>query len=81
MAFVYAKIVSSWDDQLLPKRLMEQFNTLPSQCRYIELNSYMDCFNQTLAQVLKMGFVRRTINKMADKMATACWFALVDTLT
>ena len=28
-----------------------------------------------------MGFVGRIINKMADKMAAACQFALVDTLT
>ena len=34
MAFVYAWIVPSWADQLLPQLLMEQFETLPS---YIEL--------------------------------------------
>ena len=28
-------IVPSWDDQLLPQLLMEQFDTLPSQCRHI----------------------------------------------
>ena len=26
----------SWADQLLPQLLMEQFDTLPIQCRYIE---------------------------------------------
>ena len=26
----------SWADQLLPKLLMEQFDTLPSQCSQIE---------------------------------------------
>ena len=36
MAFVYAKIVSSWADQLLPQLLIEQFDTLPSQYRHIE---------------------------------------------
>ena len=35
-AFVYAQIVSSWADQLLPQLLMEQFDTLPIQCRHIE---------------------------------------------
>ena len=36
MAFVYAKIVPSWADQLLPQLLIEQFDTLPSQYRHIE---------------------------------------------
>ena len=36
MAFVYAWIVPSWADQLLPQLLMEQFVSLPIQCRYIE---------------------------------------------
>ena len=35
-AFVYAKIVPSWADQLLPQLLMEQFDTLPIQYRHIE---------------------------------------------
>ena len=35
-AFVYARIVPSWADQLLPQLLMEQFDTLPIQCRHIE---------------------------------------------
>ena len=37
MAFVYALVVPSSADQLLPQLLMEQFNTLPIQCRHIEL--------------------------------------------
>ena len=37
MAFVYAWIVPSWADQLLPQLLMEQFDMLPIQCRHIEL--------------------------------------------
>ena len=36
MAFVYAWIVPLWADQLLPQLLMEQFDTLPIQCRNIE---------------------------------------------
>ena len=36
MAFVYAWIVPLWADQLLPQHLMEQFDTLPIQCRHIE---------------------------------------------
>ena len=36
MAFVYAWIVPSWADQLLPQLLMEQFDTLLLQCRHIE---------------------------------------------
>ena len=37
MAFGYAWIVPLWADQLLPQLLMEQFDTLPIQCRHIEL--------------------------------------------
>ena len=29
-------MVPSWADQLLPQLLIEQFDTLPSQCRHIE---------------------------------------------
>ena len=36
MAFVYAWIVPLWADQLLTQLLMEQFDTLPIQCRHIE---------------------------------------------
>ena len=34
--FVYALMVPSWADQLLPQLLMGQFVTLPIQCRHIE---------------------------------------------
>ena len=40
MAFVYAWIVPLWADQLLPQLLMEQFYTLPIQCRLIEHMQY-----------------------------------------
>ena len=36
MAFVYALMVASWADQLIPQLLMEQFDTLSIQCRHIE---------------------------------------------
>ena len=36
MAFVYARIVPLWADQLLPQLLMKQFDTLPIHCRHIE---------------------------------------------
>ena len=36
MAFVYASIVPSWADQLLPQLLIEQFDILSSQFRHIE---------------------------------------------
>ena len=36
MAFVYEWIVPLWADQLLLQLLMEQFDTLPIQCRHIE---------------------------------------------
>ena len=29
-------MVPSWADQLLPQLLMEQFDTLPIQCKHIE---------------------------------------------
>ena len=35
-AFVYAWIVPLWADQLLQQLLMEQFDALSLQCRYIE---------------------------------------------
>ena len=34
--YAYAIIVNTWADQLLPQILMEQFDTLPIQYRYIE---------------------------------------------
>ena len=34
--YAYAIIVHTRDDQLLPQLLMEQFDTLPIQCRHIE---------------------------------------------
>ena len=33
---LYANLVHTLADQLLPQLLMEQFNTLPIQCRHIE---------------------------------------------
>ena len=36
-AFVYALTMPSWADQLLPQFFREQFDTLPIQCRHIEL--------------------------------------------
>ena len=36
MAFVYAWIVPLWADQVLLQLLMEQFDTLPTQCWHIE---------------------------------------------
>ena len=35
-AFVYALMVPSWANQLLPQFLMEQFDMLPLQYRHIE---------------------------------------------
>ena len=35
-AFVHALVVPSWVNQLLPQFFMEQFDTLPIQCRHIE---------------------------------------------
>ena len=34
--YAYAIIVHTQADQLLPKLLMEQFDTFPLQCRHIE---------------------------------------------
>ena len=34
--YAYAIIVHTWADQLVPQLLMEQFDTLPIQCRHIE---------------------------------------------
>ena len=35
--YAYAIIIHTWADQLLPQLLMEQFDTFPIQCRYIEI--------------------------------------------
>ena len=35
-AFVYALMVPSWANQLLPQLLMEQFETLPIQFKHIK---------------------------------------------
>ena len=45
MDFVYALMVPSWADQLLPKLLMEQFDTLPIQCRHIGYLYNVDTLN------------------------------------
>ena len=37
MAFVYAWIVPLWADQVLLQPLMEQFDTLPTQCRPLNI--------------------------------------------
>ena len=34
--YAYAMNDSAYTDQLLPQLLIEQFDTLPSQCRHIE---------------------------------------------
>ena len=34
--YAYSIIGHTWADQLLPQLLMEQFETLPMQCRHIE---------------------------------------------
>ena len=34
--YAYAIIGHIWDDQLLPQLWMEQFDTLPIQCRHTE---------------------------------------------
>ena len=34
--YALAIIVHTWANQLLPQLLMEQFDTLPIQCRHIE---------------------------------------------
>ena len=33
---LYANLVHTWADQLLPQLLIKQFSTLPIQCRHIE---------------------------------------------
>ena len=46
MTFVHAWIVPSWADQLLQQLLMEQFVTLPIQCRHIEQMHEGVCFRK-----------------------------------
>ena len=44
--YAYAIIVYTWADQLLPQLLMEQFDTLPIQCRHIEHMHEGVCFRK-----------------------------------
>ena len=46
MAFVYVKTVPWWADQLLSQLLMEQFDTLYTQCRHIEHMHEGVCFTK-----------------------------------
>ena len=46
MAFVYALMVPSWADQLLPQLSMERFDILPIQCRHIEHMHEGVCFRK-----------------------------------
>ena len=46
MAFVYAQIVPSWADQLLPQLLIQQSDTLSIQCRLIERMHEGDWFKK-----------------------------------
>ena len=55
MAFVYAWIVLIWADQLLPQLLMEQFDTVPIQCRHIEC-MHEGVYNFCFAQILLKSF-------------------------
>ena len=53
-ASVYAWIVPLWADQLLPQLLMEQFDTLPIQCRHIE-HMHGGVYNFCLHRYMKNG--------------------------
>ena len=55
MAFVNAWMVPLWADQLLPQLLMEQFDTLPIQCRHIE-NMHEGVYNFFGQILLKSSF-------------------------
>ena len=46
LAFVYALMVPSWADQLLPQLLKEHFDALPRQCRHIEHMHEGVCFRK-----------------------------------
>ena len=48
--YSYVMIVHVQADQLLPQLLMEQFDTLPSKCRHIELMHEEIWFNKNIKQ-------------------------------
>ena len=54
--YAYAIIVHTRADQLLPQLLMEQFDTLPIQCRDIEHMHEGVCFRKIIVD--KMTAVR-----------------------
>ena len=52
-------MVPSWADQLLPQLLMEQFDTIPIQCRHVDtLNICMKEFGSEKIFFDKMTAVR-----------------------
>ena len=75
MAFVYALMVPSWANQLLPQLLMEQFDTLPIQCRHIEYMHEGICFRKIIFD--KMTAVRTS---WADQLLLQLLMEQFDTL-
>ena len=64
MAFVYAWIVPLWADQGLLQLLMEQFDTLPTQCRHIE-HMHEGVYKEFLA-------IRRAVS-LNETFVLFCW--------
>ena len=57
MAFEYAWIVPSSTDQLLPLLLLGQFDTLPIQCRHIELMHEGVWFGKNMTKLQNYSYV------------------------
>ena len=55
-------MVPSWADQLLPQLLMEQFDTLPIQCRHIE-HMHEGVYNFCLHRIYRNLLFKTTDSK------------------
>ena len=42
-----------WDDQLLPQLLMEQFDTVPFQCKHVEFMPEDTLNKKTISDIMK----------------------------
>ena len=81
MAFVYAWIVPLWADQLLPQLLIEQFDSLPIQCRHIEHmhegNLILCQYNVDTLNICMKEFIIFVCTDSNEIVQTkVCWFEL-----
>ena len=75
-------IVHTWADQLLPQLLMEQFDTLPSQCRHIEdMHEGVWFKNILFLQNGSIGFMLMIVPSWANQLLPQLLMEQFDILT